>query len=131
MDQELPERSTSCQCHVDGMRSNFVPWDSEFLGPELFVLYISDLPQQPTSRLRLFVDDTICQCPISTAEDQAILQNDLNNFCMGNEKADGTCASTWTDVTSKVLLKARGNITMLCMARCSSQSTVLTSWVSH
>ena len=30
----------------------------------------------------------------------------------------------------KVLLKARENTTMLCMARCSSQSTVL-SWVSH
>ena len=48
----------------------------------------------------MFEDVIICQCPISTAEDQAILQNDLNNFCMGNEKADGTCASTRTDVTS-------------------------------
>ena len=90
---------------VDGTKSNFVSWDSEVpygsvLGPGLFVLYISDLSQQLTSRLRLFEDDTICQCPISTAEDQAILQNYLNNFCMGNEKADGTCASTWTDVIS-------------------------------
>ena len=50
---------------------------------------------------------------------------------MGSEKADGTCASTWTDVTSYVLLKARGNTTMLCMAICASQSTVLTSWGSH
>ena len=90
---------------VDGTRLNFVSWESEVpygsvLVPELFVLYISDLPQQPISRLRLFEDDTICQCPISTAEDQAILQNDLNNFCMGNEKADVTCASTRTDATS-------------------------------
>ena len=99
------------QMHGHGSRASWeinklswlmVPGRSLFqgsvLGPELFVPYISDLPQQPTSRLRLF--DTICQHPISTAENQAIFQNDLNNFCMGNEKADGTCASTQTDVTS-------------------------------
>ena len=34
------------------------------------------------------VTANMTRSPISTAEDQAILQNDLNNFCMGNEKVD-------------------------------------------
>ena len=50
------------------------------LGLALFVLYRNDLPQQTYSTLRLFANDTTRQRPVSKTEDQAVLQNDLNDL---------------------------------------------------
>ena len=47
------------------------------LGPCLSLLYINDLPESLSSKLRLFVDDTIAYLTINSELDSYILQNDL------------------------------------------------------
>ena len=76
---------------VDGNSLSFVPEESSvsyggILGPVLFLLYLNDLPQQTDSTTRLFTDDTICQRSISTAEDQATLQNYLDNLAVWEDR---------------------------------------------
>jgi len=47
------------------------------LGPALFLLYINDLPDQITSKARLFADDCLVYREINSASDQDKLQKDL------------------------------------------------------
>ena len=50
------------------------------LGPVLFVVYINDLPDEVTSNIILFADDTKVYRTITTTEDCRQLQSDLNNL---------------------------------------------------
>ena len=47
------------------------------LGPQLFLLYINDLPDNLSTSVRLFADDCILYTPIRTQNDFSLLQNDL------------------------------------------------------
>jgi len=47
------------------------------LGPCLLLLYINDLPESLSSKLRLFADDTIAYLTINSELHSYILQNDL------------------------------------------------------
>jgi len=68
---------------VNGKCSTWLPVKSGFpqgtiLGPLLFLIYINDIVKDISSNLRLFVDDCLLYCVISSEEDSAELQHDLN-----------------------------------------------------
>ena len=50
------------------------------LGPCLFLLYINDLPEALSSRVRLFVDDTIAYLTVTSKRDVQELQKDLDKM---------------------------------------------------
>ena len=67
---------------VDGYNSPDAPVLSgvpqgTVLGPLLFLLYINDLGENCTSRMRLFADDTLIYSTIESYDDAAKLQSDL------------------------------------------------------
>ena len=57
------------------------------LGPVLFLLYINDLPDNVTSNVCMFADDTEIYRPMTSHEDTTILQNDLD--CLQS------CSAKW------------------------------------
>lgn len=50
------------------------------LGPCLLLVYINDLPESLSSKLRLFVDVTVAYLTINSELDSYILQNDLEKL---------------------------------------------------
>ena len=52
------------------------------LGPAMFLLYINDLPATIKSTVRLLADDCIMYKEITSSEDAAALQVDINSLCV-------------------------------------------------
>jgi len=55
------------------------------LGPLLFLIYINNIVKDISSNLRLFADDCLLYCVISSEEDSAELQHDLNTILMWSQ----------------------------------------------
>jgi hypothetical protein len=70
---------------VNGTASNWqkvlsgVP-QGTVLGPHLFLLFINDIQEAVSSKIRLFADDCLVYNNITNPEDEAQLQLDLNNL---------------------------------------------------
>ena len=58
------------------------------LGPILFLIYINDLPDELSSHVRLFADDTAVYLTIGGAEDGKLLQNDLDRLSVWEGRWD-------------------------------------------
>ena len=58
------------------------------LAPLLFLIYINDIGHSisPSSKLRLFADDTILYSPITSEQDTQTLQRDLHNLFLWTSK---------------------------------------------
>ena len=70
---------------LDGVSLEAVSVDSgvpqgSVLGPGVFPFYINDLQSRLTSKVRLFVDDTIIYLTIANEDDASTLQEDLNKL---------------------------------------------------
>ena len=70
---------------VNGVSSSFIGVRSgvpqgSVLGPCLFLMYINDLPENLTSKTRLFADDTAVYKVTAAPQDHTQLQQDLNKL---------------------------------------------------
>ena len=72
----LLEGETSIQTSV----TSGVP-QGTVMGPLLFLLYINDIPNAISSKVRLFADDAILYREIKSPEDSLSLQKDLDALC--------------------------------------------------
>ena len=56
------------------------------LGPIMFLVFINDLPEYVQSSTKLFDDDLILNCKVSSDKDGKILQDDLKNITSQEDK---------------------------------------------
>ena len=65
---------------ISGIPQGSVP------GPALFLMFINDLPDDLSSKTRMFADDFIVYREITSTQDQTTLQDDLDKLAAWEEK---------------------------------------------
>ena len=87
----LGDRSQSVV--LEGEESGSVPVTSgvpqgSVLGPILFLVYINDLPEELSSQVRLFADDTAVYLTVGGSDDGKTLQTDLDRLSVWENRWD-------------------------------------------
>ena len=85
----LSERTQRVVC--SGKHSDWKPVKSgvpqgSVIGPILFLIYINDLPEEVKAKVRLFADDTIVHMTMTSENDAASLQQDLDRLASWEKK---------------------------------------------
>ena len=85
----LSERTQRVVC--SGKHSDWKPVKSgvpqgSVIGPILFLIYINDLPEEVKAKVRLFADDTLVHMTMTSENDAASLQQDLDRLASWEKK---------------------------------------------